>query len=108
MALQGVAFLPSRATFYTTFLHNCGRGESLKTTTCPKTVVGVSKGMMSVKCLRSNKASFCVSGISWRSLLCHRVEVNLATLSFWDITGFKTVVFVCQEFSCDIFIQFVF
>ena len=25
----------------------------------------------------------------------HKVEVNLATLSFGDITGFKTVVSVC-------------
>ena len=40
MAFQDVAFLFSRATFYTTFPSTCGRGESLGTTTCPKNVVG--------------------------------------------------------------------
>ena len=40
MDFQDVEFLPSRARFSTTFLKNCGRGESLRTTTCPKTVVG--------------------------------------------------------------------
>ena len=39
MGLQGVAVQPSRAGFSTTFLKSCGRGESLGTTTCHKTVV---------------------------------------------------------------------
>ena len=38
MVFLDVAFLPSRAISFTTFLKNCGRGESLGTTTCPKTV----------------------------------------------------------------------
>ena len=46
---QDVEYLPSRASFFTTFLKNCGRGESLRTTTCLKAVVGVSKGMLPVK-----------------------------------------------------------
>ena len=37
-----------RASFYTTFLNICGRGESLGTTTCLKTVVGVIMGMLPV------------------------------------------------------------
>ena len=41
MGLQDVAFLPSRASFYTTFLNDCGSDESLMiTATCPSTVVG--------------------------------------------------------------------
>ena len=40
MGFQDVAFLSSRASFYTTFLKNCGSGESLMTTTCLKNVVG--------------------------------------------------------------------
>ena len=60
-------------------------------TTCLKTVVGASKGMVPVKYFCSNKASFCVSGMSWSSQDCHKVEVNLATLCFGDITRFKTV-----------------
>ena len=39
MAFQDAASLSSRASFSTTFLKNCGRSESLGTTTCPKTVV---------------------------------------------------------------------
>ena len=34
MVFLDVVFLPSRATLYTTFLEDCGRGESLKTTMC--------------------------------------------------------------------------
>ena len=58
MGFQGVAFLPSRACFFTTFMKNCGRGESLGATTCGKWVVGVSTGMFPVKYFCSNNASF--------------------------------------------------
>ena len=34
----------SRASFFTTFLKDCGRGESLGTTTCLKPVVGGKQG----------------------------------------------------------------
>ena len=44
MSFQHVAFLPSRASFHTTFLKNCGRGERLRTTTCLGTVVGGKQG----------------------------------------------------------------
>ena len=40
MAVQDVASLPSEASFSATFLKHCGRGESLGTTTCLRTVVG--------------------------------------------------------------------
>ena len=43
MGLQDVGFLPSRDSFSTTFHKNCGRGESLGTTTCLNSMVGVSK-----------------------------------------------------------------
>ena len=49
MDFQDVAFLFSRASFSTTFPQNCDGGESLRTTTCHKNVVGVSKGMLPVK-----------------------------------------------------------
>ena len=35
--------------FSTAYRKNCGRGESLWTTTCPVTVDGVSKGMLPVR-----------------------------------------------------------
>ena len=44
MDFQDVAFLPSRTRFSTTFLKNCGRDESLGTTTCLKNVVGGKQG----------------------------------------------------------------
>ena len=34
-----VAFLPSRASVSTTFHKDCDMGESIMTTTCPKTMV---------------------------------------------------------------------
>ena len=62
MGFQYVAFLPSRASFFSTFLKNCDGVVSLGTTTYHKTVVGVSKGMLPVKYFRPNKASsFCQS-----------------------------------------------
>ena len=40
MDLQDVSLLLPRGRFYTTFLRNCGRGESHATGTCIKTMVG--------------------------------------------------------------------
>ena len=88
IGFQDVVFLPSRASF-STFLKNCGRCESLRTTTRLKSVVGV-------RYFCSNKASSCVNQILWRSKVCHKVEVNLSTLNFGDITRYKTVMSVCQ------------
>ena len=62
--------------FSTAFVKNCGRGESLQTTTCIKAVVGVSKGLLPVKYICSDKASFCVSQISWRSYDRFKDEVK--------------------------------
>ena len=58
MGFQDVLFLSSRASFSTTFLKNCCRGEGLRTTTCLKVVVGLSKGMLPVKYFCFNKAIF--------------------------------------------------
>ena len=44
MLFQHVAFLPSPASFSSTFLKNCGRGESLGITTCLNNVVGGKQG----------------------------------------------------------------
>ena len=62
-------FCPPRALFCgshvvcssTTFLTNCGRGESLRTATYPLTVVGVSKGMLPVEYLCPQHGHFLVS-----------------------------------------------
>ena len=71
--------------FYTTFLNDCGRGESFRTTTCLRTVVRVSRDMLPVEHFSSNEPSFCVSCISLRSQGCHKDQVYLATLPFVDI-----------------------
>ena len=44
MVFQDIEFLPSRASFFATFLKNCGRGGSLSTTTCIQIVVGGKQG----------------------------------------------------------------
>ena len=58
MGFQDVAFLPSRCVAI---------GEGLWSTECLKTVVGVSKGMLSVGYFCCNKASFYVNLILWLS-----------------------------------------
>ena len=55
----------------------------------------VSKGMLPVIYFCYDKASFCVSQMLLRLQGCLKDEVILATLTFGDITGFKTEVFVC-------------
>ena len=39
--------------------------------------------------------------VSWRSYDCYEDEVNLATLSFGDITSFKTVVSMSVYYSME-------
>ena len=56
MGFHDVEFLSSRACFCPTFLKKCGRGESLWTATCIKTIVGVSKGMLHIKYILFNKS----------------------------------------------------
>ena len=58
MGFLDLEFLSSRASFFTAFLNNCGRGENLGTITCHKTD-DVGKDMLLVKYVFSNNASFC-------------------------------------------------
>ena len=44
MGFQDVAFMPSRDSFSTTFLRECGRREGFRTTKCLKTVVVGKQG----------------------------------------------------------------
>ena len=50
MVFQDVEVLPSRASFSTTFLINCGSGGSRGTTTCVNTVVRGEKGYVKYIC----------------------------------------------------------
>ena len=59
-----------------------------------KLSLGVSKGMLPVKYFHSDNVDN-VRQISRRPYDCHKVELNMATLIRGDITGFKTVVYVC-------------
>ena len=58
MGLKDVVFLLSRSSFHITFHINSGRGESLRTTRCRKTVLGISHGMLPVNYFWPNKAFF--------------------------------------------------
>ena len=58
MGFQDVAFLHSKSSFSTTFLKNRGRGESLVTTTCLKTLVKGKQKHAPVKYFCFNKAPF--------------------------------------------------
>ena len=57
MGCQDVAFLPSRDSFFATFLKNCGK--SLGTTTCLNTVVGCKQVHAPSKILLLQQILFC-------------------------------------------------
>ena len=61
MGFQDVAFLPSRASYSSTFLNNCGRGKSLGNTTCLKTAVGCKQGHAPCKIFSLQQNLFVVS-----------------------------------------------
>ena len=84
------------------YIKNCGKGESLGITICPKTVLGGKQGHAVYNVLSLQQSLFCVCHISWRSYDCHRVEVSMATISFVDITGHKKVVSVCLSICCSL------
>ena len=81
-----------------TLRQNCGRGESLGTTTYLKIVLGGRRGHAPCRTLYLHESLFCVGRISWRSFDCHRVVVNMGTLSLGDINGFKPVLASCFHF----------
>ena len=58
MSFLDVAFQPSKASFSTTCLKCCGRGESLGTIACLITVVGGKQGHAACKILWLHEASF--------------------------------------------------
>ena len=58
MSSQDAAFLPSWASFCAIFLENCGRDDSLWTTTCLTSVVLGCKAMLPVVCFCSRKTPF--------------------------------------------------
>ena len=62
MGFQDVTFLPCRASFPTPFLENCGRDESLGSTTCLSTVVGGKQvHAPCMICFFQRSLFFCVS-----------------------------------------------
>ena len=80
---RDVAFLPSIASFYTTFLKHCGRGESLGTITCLKTVVGGKQGHVPCKIFMLQQSLFLVSVEFNGDHKTYKVEVNLANPQLW-------------------------
>ena len=84
MGFKDIVFLASRARFSTTFINNCGGGESLWTTTCLRNVVGVSNSILPVKYFCSNDASFLSFECNHRTAT--KMRLNMATLSFGNTT----------------------
>ena len=74
------------------FLKNCGRGESLETTTCLRSVVGGKQGHAPSRIPLLLQCLCFVSQISLRPQGCRDDEVHIATLSCVDIAGCMTVV----------------
>ena len=64
--LHLIEFIPLLV-FSTTFLTNCGRSESLETTTCPKTVVGGKQGYAPCKVFLLQQ-SFFLCQLNFRDL----------------------------------------
>ena len=71
IGFHDVTFLLSRASFSTIFLKNGGRGESLETATCPKTVAWGRIGHATCKILLLQQSFF----------LCHMNFMEIIRLS---------------------------
>ena len=97
---QDVAFLPSRASFCSTFLKNCDRCYDLGTASCLQAVGWMSKGMLPVKSFSYNRSYFLCKCRHVMIKSFHNIEVNVTTSHSGDITGFKTVLPVCQLLDC--------
>ena len=92
MDFQELGFMPTELVFTPHFSKIVAE---VKATGLPHVIelwLRIRKGMLLVKYFRPIKVTFYVSSISRGSHDCHRVVVNLATLTFWDITGFKRVL----------------
>ena len=61
MGFQDVAFLPSRASFSTTFLRNHGRSESIRTTACLISVGSGNQGYAHCKIFPLQQSVFFMS-----------------------------------------------
>ena len=72
IGFKDAAFLYSRASFSTTFVKKNCSDKILGMTASHKTVVGVSKSMLPVRCFYSNKVHFCASRIPCRSQNCYK------------------------------------
>ena len=94
MSFQYVVFLPSLASFCTAFLkHFMVEVNTLGPPHVIKLRLGLSKGMLPVRYFCSNNSSLCqFKLVKVKSF--HKIEVNLATIRFWSINGFKAMVSV--------------
>ena len=96
MGFQDVSVLSSRASYSTTFPENCVRAECLGSSTFLRTIFGIGNGMLNLEYICSNK-SFLMCQLNFmKTIRLSQSLVNLATLTFMDIAGFKTVVSVCH------------
>ena len=69
MGIQDVTLLPSQASFLPHFLKIVIEMKACGPLHVLQLWLGVSKGIFPVGYIHFNKVSFCVSGISWRSLV---------------------------------------
>ena len=75
MSFQDVAFLPSKASFSSTFLRNNGRGEGFCITRCAKTVVGGKQGHAPCRILLLQQSLFlCQSNLMEIMILLQRLS----------------------------------
>ena len=73
MGFHNVTFLLSEASFSATFLNNCGRGESLRTTTCLRSLVGCRQGHDPCEILLLKQSLF----VSVKSYRGHKTVMEL-------------------------------
>ena len=103
MGFQDGEFLATHGSFPPHFLNIVAKVKIFGAPHALKQWLGVSKIMLPVKFLCTNKASFFVSVESHGD---HKAKVNQDTLCFWDITGLKLVVSVCYSGVKSVTIKF--
>ena len=83
MGFQDVAFLPSRASFSTMFLKNCGRCKSLRTTTCPKTMAWAKQRHAPCKYSCTTKPLLRTAEFNGDHMTAYKDEVRSGHPQFW-------------------------
>ena len=108
MCSQELALLLQRASFTTTFLKNCGRGERLITTTCPKAVVVGKQGNTPCKIILPHqiwtshlqRIQNYAARVIFRLPMSSSITIHLKSLHWLPVKVRSTYKIACLCYHC--------